>query len=139
MSAKVSCVWRIAVGAEDILYAPEYNHQRERHLPAGSIEKIFLDKPSLLIAPARNALVAAEKAAAKSLTDYVTAALARGGDVMLPSDAAGRSLELVTVLEAHWRLHRELRGVPVVLLQAQAFNTIEFAKSEIEWMGDEAL
>jgi len=44
-----------------------------------------LDKPSLLIAPARNALVAAEKAAAKSLTDYVTAALARGGDVMLPS------------------------------------------------------
>lgn len=133
------CVWRIAVGAEDILYAPEYNHQRERHLPAGSIEKIFLDKPSLLIAPARNALVAAEKAAAKSLTDYVTAALARGGDVMLPSDAAGRSLELVAVLEAHWRLHRELRGVPVVLLQAQAFNTIEFAKSEIEWMGDEAL
>ena len=111
------CVWDIKLGAEEIVYCPEYNHQRERHLPAGALERF--SKPSLLIAPARNTLVAADRAAPKQLTDYAMAAIARGGDVLIPSDAAGRTLELLAVLEAHWRTRRELASVPVALLHTQ--------------------
>ena len=87
--------WRIAVGAEEVLYCPEYNHQRERHLPAGVLH--LHTKPSLLIAPAREALVAAERNTARAFASYAAAALMRGGDVLAPTDAAGRCLELVQV------------------------------------------
>ena len=61
------CVWRIAFGAEEIVYCPEYNHQRERHLPAGALDRF--SRPTLLIAPARNVNVAAEKTAARTLVE----------------------------------------------------------------------
>lgn len=61
------CMWRITFGAEDIVYCPEYNHQRERHLPAGGLDA--LARPTLLIAPALNAQVAAERNAARTLTE----------------------------------------------------------------------
>ena len=131
------CFWRITAGAEDILYCPEYNHQNERHLSPGTLHAHT--KPTLLVAPARTALAAAQRFAPRAFADLVAAALQRGGDVLVPSDAAGRSLELVQVLEAHWRARREVRDRPIVLLHPQAHNVLSFARSQIEWMGDEAV
>ena len=34
------CFWRLSVGAEEILYCPEYNHMKERHLPAGVLPEL---------------------------------------------------------------------------------------------------
>ena len=41
-------------GAEELLYAPAFNHQRERHLDGAAFD--LVGRPSLLIASARNAL-----------------------------------------------------------------------------------
>ena len=48
-------IWKILVkdGEEDIIYASDLNHKRERHLNGCSIETIL--KPSLLIIDAYNA------------------------------------------------------------------------------------
>ncbi|KPJ10089.1 putative cleavage and polyadenylation specificity factor subunit 2 [Papilio machaon] len=47
-------VWRIvAPGEEDIVYAPDFNHKKERHLNGCEIEKIM--RPSLLLLGAANA------------------------------------------------------------------------------------
>ena len=50
----------------------------------------------------------------------------------MPVDTAGRALELILVLEAHWRQNRRLARFPIVLLHHMAFNALEFARSEIE-------
>lgn len=47
-------VWRIAApGEEDIVYAPDFNHKKERHLNGCEIDKIM--RPSLLLLGAMNA------------------------------------------------------------------------------------
>ena len=57
----------------------------------------------------------------------------------MPVDTAGRALELLLVLEAHWRQNRRLARFPIVLLHHMAFTTLEFARSEIEWMSEEVV
>jgi cleavage and polyadenylation specificity factor subunit 2 len=47
-------VWKIMkIGEEDIYYAVDYNHKKERHLNGCELDKI--NKPSLLITDAFNA------------------------------------------------------------------------------------
>ena len=144
------CFWRLSVGAEEILYCPEYNHMKERHLPAGVLPELVAQtgaKPTLLIAPCKSALAAFEKTAPRQLAEFAHAALVRGGDVLIPTDAAGRCLEIIQVLEGHWRAHRDLgmkmaSGLPrypIVLLHSAARRTLDFARSQIEYMGEDAV
>ena len=42
-------------------------------------------------------------------------------------------------MEAHWRQRRDLQKRPIVLLHTQAHNALSFARSQIEWMGEEAV
>ena len=57
------------------------------------------------------------------------------GNVLIPTDTAGRSLELALVLENAWRTHKLL--FPIVLLTPVAYSTLEFAKSQLEWMNQD--
>ena len=133
------CFWRVTVGAEEVLYCPEYNHQHERHLPPGTLHAHA--KPSLLIAPARTALTAAQRHAPRAFADLVAALRARRRRPA--TDTAGRCLELLLLLEAHWRARRGggggVRERPIVLLHSQAATVLAFARSQIEWMGEEAV
>ena len=56
------------------------------------------------------------------------------GNVLVPVDAAGRVLELLLVLEAAWAGARP--GYGLALLSPVAFNALEFAKSQLEWMAE---
>lgn len=56
------------------------------------------------------------------------------GNVLVPVDAAGRVLELLLVLEAAWAAQRP--GYALALLSPVAFNALEFAKSQLEWMAE---
>ena len=56
------------------------------------------------------------------------------GNVLVPVDAAGRVLELLLVLEAAWAGARP--GYGLALLSPMAFNALEFAKSQLEWMAE---
>ena len=57
------------------------------------------------------------------------------GNVLIPTDTAGRTLELVLLLERHWQQHR--LSYPLALLTPVAYSTLEFAKSQLEWMNNE--
>ena len=41
-------VWRIAAHGEDIVYAVDFNHRKERHLNGAAIDSVF-SRPAILI------------------------------------------------------------------------------------------
>lgn len=45
-------IWKITKDAEDIVYAVDYSHRKERHLPALSLSSAILSRPHLLITDA---------------------------------------------------------------------------------------
>jgi len=64
------------------------------------------------------------------------AVLRRNGHVLLPTDAASRSLELVFLLNQYWERHRLRQAYNLVWLGPMVGNTAAFAKSQTEWMAE---
>ncbi|KAF6032670.1 Cpsf100 [Bugula neritina] len=134
-------IWRIVKdGDEDIVYAVDFNHKKERHLNGCSFDA--LSRPSLLITDAFNANVQQEKRRDKDgrlLTEMIQA-LRRKGNVLVAVDTAGRSLELIQLLETLWRNPESgLMVYSIALLNNVCYNVLEFAKSQMEWMSDKII
>ena len=68
------------------------------------------------------------------LLDSIMATLRNDGSILMPVDTAGRVLELMLMLEKHWAVNR--LSYPLALLSPVAYNTLEFAKSQLEWMNE---
>lgn len=62
-------------------------------------------------------------------------ALRNDGSILMPVDTAGRVLEVMLLLEKHWAVNR--LSYPLALLSPVAYNTLEFAKSQLEWMNEQ--
>jgi cleavage and polyadenylation specificity factor subunit 2 len=69
------------------------------------------------------------------LVEAILSSVRLGGNVLIPIDPAGRVLELILMLEEKWA-QRSLGSYQIVLLTNVAYNTLDFAKSHLEWMGD---
>lgn len=125
-------MWRIRRHTEDIWYALGFNHRREAHLDGASLE--LVQRPSLLIADAGGALDVPipRKQRDSALYETMMTALRGGHSVLLPVDTAGRSLELLQVIEQLWATHRP--PYPVFFLSHQARRVLELAKGMLEWM-----
>ncbi|CAM9796263.1 unnamed protein product, partial [Ectocarpus fasciculatus] len=100
-----------------------------RHLRPSALST--LTRPSVLITDAHNALTGglSRKEREAELISTVMDTVRGGGNVLLPTDTAGRVLELLVLLNDHWQKHR-LGSYKLVLLHNTAFNTNEFAKSQ---------
>ncbi|CAG9565166.1 unnamed protein product [Danaus chrysippus] len=131
-------VWRIAApGEEDIVYAPDFNHKKERHLNGCEIEKIM--RPSLLLLGAMNADYVQQRRRLRDekLMTTILSTLRGGGSVLVCTDTAGRVLELAHMLDQLWRNKDSgLVAYSLLLLSNVSYNVVEFAKSQIEWMSD---
>ncbi|CAK1549515.1 unnamed protein product [Leptosia nina] len=131
-------VWRIAApGEEDIVYAPDFNHKKERHLNGCEIEKIM--RPSLLLLGAMNADYVQQRRRLRDekLMTTILTTLRGGGSVLVCTDTAGRVLELAHMLDQLWRNRDSgLVAYSLLLLSNVSYNVVEFAKSQIEWMSD---
>ena len=130
-------VWRITAGAEEVVYAVDWNNRVERHLPPAALAGFA--RPSLLITDAYTALApppAPRRDAERALCDACVACMRADGCALLPCDAAGRTLEVLLALEAHWAAHPGLGSYRIVLLTGCAPSTLEFAASQLEWMSD---
>lgn len=77
----------------------------------------------------------AERPRGPKLLDSIMAALRRDGSILMPVDTAGRVLEIMLLLEKHWAVNR--LSYPLALLSPVAYNTLEFAKSQLEWMNEQ--
>lgn len=134
-------IWKIAkIGEEDIVYATDFNHKKERHLNGCELEK--LQRPSLLICDSFNAKYqqARRRARDEKLMTNILQTLRSNGNVLVAVDAAGRVLELSHMLDQLWK-NKEygLNAYSLAVLSNVSYNVIEFAKSQIEWMSDKLM
>eukprot|EP01124_Arcella_intermedia_P005522 TRINITY_DN13267_c0_g1_i1.p1 TRINITY_DN13267_c0_g1~~TRINITY_DN13267_c0_g1_i1.p1 ORF type:complete len:752 (-),score=213.87 TRINITY_DN13267_c0_g1_i1:29-1996(-) len=127
-------IWKIKRETDEIIYAVDYNHKKERHLSPTILET--LTQPTLLITDALNALNSQDSRGNRDslLIESITSTLRAGGNVLLPVDTAGRVLELLVILDQHWSHFHY--SYPLLFLNNVAYNTIEFAKSQLEWMSE---
>lgn len=128
-------VWKIVAGGEEFVYAVDFNHRRERHLNGSPLESTFL-RPALLASDV--GVVGRPHTdrdrAERALLDACVAALRADGNVLIPIDAAGRLLELILILENHWAQHK--LPYPIALVGPMVHTTMEFARSQLEWMNE---
>ena len=68
------------------------------------------------------------------LIETILSTLRRGGNVLLPTDTSGRVLELLYLLNQHWERHRLASAYNLCWVGNMVHNTIEFARSQLEWM-----
>ncbi|KAL3288727.1 hypothetical protein HHI36_003162 [Cryptolaemus montrouzieri] len=134
-------IWKIMKsGEEDIIYANDFNHKKERHLNGCELER--LQRPSLLIIDAYNANYqqARRRARDEKLMTNILQTLRNNGNVLIAVDTAGRVLELAHMLDQLWRNKESgLLVYSLALLNNVSYNVVEFAKSQIEWMSDKLM
>lgn len=134
-------MWKIVKdGEEDIIYAVDYNHKKERHLNGAVLET--LSRPSLLITDSYNVLnmQARRRDRDTQLMSQILKTTRRGGNVLLTVDTAGRVLELSQLLDQLWRNPDSgLLAYSLALLNNVSYNVVEFAKSLVEWMSDKVM
>lgn len=134
-------IWKIMKeGEEEIVYATDFNHKKERHLNGCELDK--LQRPSLLITDCYNARYqqARRRARDEKLMTNILATLRSTGNVLITVDTAGRVLELTHMLDQLWKNKESgLMAYSLALLSNVSYNVIEFAKSQIEWMSDKLM
>jgi hypothetical protein len=70
----------------------------------------------------------------RNLVEQILSTLRRDGNTLLPVDASGRCLELILLLSQHWERHRLTGTYNLVFLGPMVPNTLEFGRSQLEWM-----
>lgn len=133
-------IWRITKdGEEEIIYAVDFNHKRERHLNGCSLESIA--KPSVLILDSFNANYQQTKRTQRDeeLMTTILKTLRKKGNVLVAVDTAGRALELAYMLDQLWTPESGLSAYSLAMLNSVASHVIEFAKSQVEWMSDKVM
>jgi cleavage and polyadenylation specificity factor subunit 2 len=97
------CMWKLKWQTDEILYATDFNVMNEVTIPKAALDSVT-SRPSLLITDATNWNRKLNKTAARwlQLRELVLKTIRLSGSVLLPSDAAGRSLELLHFLDRLW-------------------------------------
>lgn len=162
-------VWKVKKDTDEVIYAIDYNHSRERLLnpsdlntPNGVAEG--LQRPSLMITDAANyynvQVTRRERESALlggfahhfviirlcfpvsqliskiyRRTDTVVPALKKDQSILIPCDPSSRVLELAYFLDRTW--HERRYTYPVCFFGRNSARALQYARSMIEWMGDE--
>ncbi|KAI6173353.1 Cleavage and polyadenylation specificity factor subunit 2 [Aphelenchoides besseyi] len=132
-------IWRITkMGEEEIVYAVDFNHRKERHLNGCAFDSI--SRPNLFITDAFSANQQKRKTRDELLLSKLITTLREGGDSMIVIDTAGRVLELAHLLDQLWQSRESgLMAYNLVMLNNVASSVIEAAKSQVEWMSEKIL
>ncbi|WKX88238.1 hypothetical protein Q1695_008124 [Nippostrongylus brasiliensis] len=134
-------MWRITRhDEEDIIYAVDYNHKKERHLNGCSFDNIL--RPYLLITDSLNALYTQprRKERDEQLVTTILKTVRQNGDCVIVIDTGGRVLEIAHLLDQLWaNTQSGLQKYNLVMMSHVAASVVEFAKSQVEWMSDKVL
>lgn len=132
-------VWRISLGCgEEVVYACDYNHRKERLLNETTFHELLSScQPALLVSDALNGLAPAldRRRRDEDMLAAISATVECGGSVLMPTDPAGRVLELALMLDEHFASTRT--GATPVLLTSTIRTVLEFARSQLEYFGSE--
>lgn len=131
-------IWKITKdGEEDVVYAVDYNHKRERHLNGCTMD--VMSRSHILITDAVNGCYFPEKRPVRDekLTVNIMSTLRERGNVLICIDTAGRVLEMAQLLDNLWKNEESgLNQYSLAFLSNMSYNVLEFAKSQMEWMSD---
>lgn len=134
-------IWKLVKdNEEDIIYAVDYNHKKERHLNGCVLDSIT--RPSLLITDAYNAknYQGRMKERDQKFLSTILETLRGGGNILIPCDSAGRVLEIAYMLDHIWRNRDSgLSAYSLALVSNVAIKMIDITMSTIEWMSDNIL
>ncbi len=136
-------MWSIRYGSTEILYAMDINLKKEILIDGASMN--LPTSPALLIvegtgirdnltsriAVSRRRKDRADDGLISSVLDVVR----RDGNCLLPTETAGRTLELLLQLNKCWT-DNKLGMYHLVYLSPMAVNTIDFVRCQLEWMSD---
>lgn len=142
--------WSIRCGATEILYVVDVNLRKEIVLEGASLDTLPTS-PSILLIDAgssgstsslRGATAGGAQARRKKDKEDPSGLIAavldtvRGeGNALIPCETAGRLLEVIQLLGAYWAANK-LAMYHLIFLSPMAYNVLDFAKSQLEWMGD---
>ena len=137
--------WKIKKDSEDILYAVDLNHRKERHLKRTMLLNTDgFKRPSLLITDANHdsnsqQMPTKERDLAfQGLTelnvDMISDRIKENSNILIPVETSTRVLELCLFLDSFW----EEKGISyhLVFLSHQSQATLNSAKTMLEWMGE---
>ena len=154
-------IWHIQHGLESIVYAVDWNQARENVIPGaawlggggGGEVTEQLRKPTAMICSARGAaqtaLSGGRRKRDERLLSMIRRAVARGGNVLIPTDSSARVIELAYLLEHAWRAElakgdadkdkddedsKSFRHAKLYLAAKSAGSTMRYARSMLEWM-----
>lgn len=142
-------IWRIRHGSTEVLYAVDMNMKNEVVLAGASTDPLP-SVPSLLIidagtsaqlttlqtvATAGKGKGRKDKEDPQALISNILDTLRNEGNVLLPCETAGRTLELIQTLGTYWAMNK-VGLYHLILLSPMAYNVLEFARSQLEWMRD---
>jgi len=128
-----SAVWKINYNLQDIVYAPCFNPHES--LALSGFDFASTAKPALMLVDAWHANSQSVPDASLRLCQLVRNTLNDGGNVLIPSSPSANVLDLLMVLENFWNSERDfLQNFSLVFLGHVSTPTVEFAKSNLEWM-----
>ncbi|KAK4480742.1 hypothetical protein RD792_013824 [Penstemon davidsonii] len=128
-------IWKVTKDGEDVIYAVDFNHRKERLLN-GTVLESFV-RPAVLITDAYNALLSNQpprRQRDQEFLDAILRTLRADGNILVPVDTAGRVLELILLLEQYWEQNH--LTYPIFFLTYVSSSTIDYVKSFLEWMSD---
>ncbi|KAG5513457.1 hypothetical protein PMAC_000888 [Pneumocystis sp. 'macacae'] len=137
-------IWKITKDSENIIYCINWNHSKDSHLN-GSIlysNGTILDalsRPTTLITDAMNSNISipSRKKRIEAFFDSIKNTFAQQGSILIPTDAATRSLEFCWILDRYWQQHN--LQYPIYFLSHTGNKAISYAQSMIEWMSDSVI
>lgn len=148
-------IWRIRNSATDVLYVMDVNLKKDMMVLDGVSLESLPSTPALMIVDAASTTgsgmgggstaVSKGKKGGKSkktsaevesfLQSILESLRNDQGNVLIPCETVGRTLELIQLLGKHWE--EEKRGMDhLVFLSHMGHSVIEFARSHLEWMSD---
>ncbi|KAJ1561819.1 cleavage and polyadenylation specificity factor subunit 2 [Cladochytrium tenue] len=132
-------LWKIKKDTDEIVYAVDFNHAKERHLSPTVLLADVLTRPTLLITDAYNALnVQTLKRGERDslLFESIRQTASNHGTTLIPIESTTRSLELAYLLETYWAANSDISKLPVFLLTRQSKSTIT-EKLRVPLVGEE--
>jgi len=153
-------IWRIRSGATDVLYVMDVNLKKDFMVLDGVALDLLPSTPALMIVDGASSTntgkgIGANVAGGGAVAKGKKGSKGKGasvevdnfkkcileslrndqGNVLIPCESVGRTLELIQLLGKHWE--EEKMGMDhLIFLSHMGHSIIEFARSHLEWMSD---
>lgn len=135
-------IWRISYGPAEILYAMDMNLKKEIVLDSVKMD-LLPSGPALMIVEgphpyqgvAKGTKKRKDKDESAAMLNSIMETLRSNGNVLIPCETSGRTLELLQILGKYW-YENKLGLYQLFFLSHMSKNLPEFAQMQLEWMSD---